>query len=71
MGHEIFFKILDGPQNIFLCSFFVILFLSKGSGSPKYPNWSSRKVKKGKPCYISYLLSRYKTNGGKKKKKIV
>ena len=28
MGHEIFFKILDGPQNIFLCSFFVILFLS-------------------------------------------
>ena len=26
MGHEIFFKILDGPQSIFLCFIFVILF---------------------------------------------
>ena len=26
MGHEIFFKIFDGPRNIFLCSLFVILF---------------------------------------------
>ena len=26
MGHEIFVKIFDGPQNIFLCSIFVILF---------------------------------------------
>ena len=26
MGHKIFFKIFDGPQNIFLCSIFVILF---------------------------------------------
>ena len=26
MGHEIFFKIFDGPENIFLCSIFVILF---------------------------------------------
>ena len=26
MGHEIFFKIFDGPQNIFLCSIFTILF---------------------------------------------
>ena len=25
MGHEIFFKIFDGQQNIFLCSIFVIL----------------------------------------------
>ena len=25
MGHEIFFKIFDGPQNIFLCSALVIL----------------------------------------------
>ena len=25
-GHEIFFKIFDGPQNIFLCSIFVISF---------------------------------------------
>ena len=26
MGHEIFFKIFDEPQNIFLYSIFVILF---------------------------------------------
>ena len=26
MGHEIFFKILDGPRNIFLRSIFIILF---------------------------------------------
>ena len=26
MDHEIFFKIFDGPQNIFLCCIFVILF---------------------------------------------
>ena len=28
MGHEIFFKIFDGPQSIFLCSIFVILFFN-------------------------------------------
>ena len=26
MGHEIFFKIFDGPQNIFFCSIFILLF---------------------------------------------
>ena len=26
MDHEIFFKIFDGPRNIFLCSIFKILF---------------------------------------------
>ena len=26
MGHEIFFKIFDGPRNIFLCFIFIILF---------------------------------------------
>ena len=26
MSHEIFFKIFDGPRNIFLCSIFIILF---------------------------------------------
>ena len=28
MGHEIFFKIFDGPRNIFLCSIFMILFFN-------------------------------------------
>ena len=26
MDREIFFEVFDGPQNIFLCSIFVILF---------------------------------------------
>ena len=26
MGHEVIFKVFDGPQNIFFCSIFVILF---------------------------------------------
>ena len=26
MSHEIFFKIFDGPQSIFLCSIFALLF---------------------------------------------
>ena len=26
MGHEIYFKVFDGPRNIFSCSIFVILF---------------------------------------------
>ena len=26
MGHEIFFKIFDGLQNIYICSIFLILF---------------------------------------------
>ena len=26
MGHEIFSKIFDGPQNIFSCFIFIILF---------------------------------------------
>ena len=25
-GHEIFFKIFDGPRNMFLCSIFIVLF---------------------------------------------
>ena len=29
MGHEIFFKIFDEPQNIFLCSVFVIFFVKE------------------------------------------
>ena len=27
MGHEIFFKVFDGPQNIFVCSIFMMLYL--------------------------------------------
>ena len=33
MGHEIFFKIFNGPQNVFLCSTFIISFCVKGVGA--------------------------------------
>ena len=26
MGHELFFKVFDGPQNIFLCSLVILFF---------------------------------------------
>ena len=32
MSHEIFFKIFEGPQNIFLCSISVILFFIEVKG---------------------------------------
>ena len=38
MGHEKFFKIFDGPQNIFLGSVFIILFFKLRGWSTKYPN---------------------------------
>ena len=66
MGHEIFFKILDGPQNIFQCSIFVILFLNSGDWSTKYQNWPSRIFKKDM-LNNSHPLSRYKANSGKNK----
>ena len=50
MGHEIFFKIFDGPQNIFLCSIFVILFFKSRGWSTKYPNQPSRRFTKDKTC---------------------
>ena len=33
MGHEIFFKIFDGSQNIFFCYIFVILFFKLRGGA--------------------------------------
>ena len=38
MGHETFFKIFDGPQNIFLCSIFIILFFKL--------KWLKQKISK-------------------------
>ena len=47
MGREIFFKIFDGPQNIFLCSIFVILFFKfKGVGAQNIPTSKQRDVRK-------------------------
>ena len=50
MGHEILFKIFDEPQNIFLCSIFVIFFKSERDRSTKYPDWPSRRFKEDKRC---------------------
>ena len=55
MGHEIFFKIFDWPQNIFLCSIFVILFLTLRGWSTKYTNQPSRRFKKDKTCLINHI----------------
>ena len=38
MGHEILFKIFDGPRNIFLCSIFIILFFKL--------KWLKQKISK-------------------------
>ena len=46
-GHEIFFKIFDGSQNIFLSSIFIILFFKvKGVGAQIIQTLSSRRFKK-------------------------
>ena len=45
MGHEIFFTIFDGPQNIFLCSIFVTLFFKLKGLVPDEANSSKNKKK--------------------------
>ena len=58
MHHKIFFEILDGSQNIFLCSIFVFLFFKlRVLWSTKYPNYPSRRFKKDKTCLINYIHS--------------
>ena len=50
MGREIFFKIFDASQRIFLCSVFVILFFKLKGLEHKYPNLPSRRFTKDKAC---------------------
>ena len=38
MGREMFFKIFDGPQNIFLCSVLIIAIFKLRRLDHKYPN---------------------------------
>ena len=64
MVHEIFFKIFDGPQNIFLCSIFVILF-SKIKGLDHKKEIKERQGMLNK----SHPVSRNKANSGKNFKK--
>ena len=70
MGHEIFFKIFHGPQNIFLCSIFVILFFTLRGLECKISKLAIKEIKeKLVMSNKSHLLSRYKANSGEHKKK--
>ena len=44
MGHEIIFKIFDGPQNIFLCYVLVILFLKLKGSEHKIPKLAIKDI---------------------------
>ena len=66
MGHEIFFKIFDGPQNIFLCSIFTILFFKLKGLKHKISKLAIKEIKERHDMLNkSHLLSRYKANIGK------
>ena len=64
MGHEIFSKIFDGAQNIFLCSIFVILFFKLRGLERKISKLATKEILKRQDMVNkSPLLSRYKANG--------
>ena len=66
MGHEIFFKIFDGPQNIFLCSIFVISFFKLRRLEHKISKLAIKEVQERKDIINkSHPLSRYNANSGK------
>ena len=44
MCHETFFKIFDGPQDIFLCSIFVILFFKLRGLEHKIPQLPIKEI---------------------------
>ena len=68
MGHEIFFKIFDGPQDIFLCSVFIILFFKLKGLKHKISKLAIKEIEvRHGMLNKSYPLSRYKANSGKNK----
>ena len=70
MGHEIFFKIFDGPQNIFLCSIFVILLFTLRELEHKISKLAIKEIEQRQDMLNkSHPLSTYKANSGKNKKK--
>ena len=69
MGHEIFFKIFDSPQNIFLCSIFVILFFKLRRLEHKIFKLAIKEILKRQDMLNkSHPLSIYKTSTSKNKK---
>ena len=70
MGHEIFFKIFDGPRNIFLCSIFVTLFFKLKGLQYKISKLAIREIYERLDMLIkSHPLSRHRVNSGKNKEK--
>ena len=70
MGHEIFFKIFDLPQNI-LCSIFVILFFKLRGLEHNISKLAIKEIKEIQDMLNKlYPLSRYKANSGKNKKNV-
>ena len=57
MDHEIFFKLFDGPQNIFLCSIFIILFFKLRGLEYKISKLAILVIKKDKACQINHIYS--------------
>ena len=70
MGHEIFFKIFNGSQNIFLCSIFVTFFFNLRELELKIFKLAIIEIFERQNMLIkSHPLSRYKGNIGKNKNK--
>ena len=70
MGHETFFKIFDGPRNIFLCFIFVILFFKLKGLQHKISKLAIKEIyERLDMLNKSHPLSRYKANSGKNKEK--
>ena len=69
MGHEIFFKIFDGPRNIFLF-YFIILFFKLKVLKHKISKLVIKEIQERHDMLNkSHPLSRYKANSGRNKKK--
>ena len=66
MRHEIFFKIFDGPQNIFSCSIFLILFFKFRRLEHKISKLAIKEIQERQDMLNkSNPLSRYTANSGK------
>ena len=70
MGHEIFFNIFDGPQNIFSCSIFEILFFTLRGLEHKIFKLAIKVIyERQNMLNKSHPRSRYKQNSSKNLKK--
>ena len=71
MGHEIFFKTFDGPQNIFLCSIFMILFFKLKWLKHKISKLAIKEISERHDMLNkSHPLSRYQGKSGKNEKNV-